>query len=134
MGRLSLALAILSLSFGARSTAAQDATGPAEQHSDQTAIGDDDLYLWLEEVDGRKAMEWVDEHNVATLETLGEHPAYDSIFAQSLRILSSDERIAYAGIRGDYLQNFWKDDEHVRGIWRRTSWESYLGAIRSGTS
>src|SRR5690606_23352744 len=35
-------------------------------------------------------------------------------------------RIAYPSIQGDYLYNFWQDDEHKRGILRRTTIESYL--------
>jgi prolyl oligopeptidase len=27
---------------------------------------------------------------------------------------------------GDLLYNFWQDRENPRGIWRRTSWDSYL--------
>jgi prolyl oligopeptidase len=32
----------------------------------------------------------------------------------------------YPSIMGDHLYNFWQDQENPRGVWRRTSWESYL--------
>src|SRR5690606_18747340 len=40
-------------------------------------------------------------------------------------VLDSDERIPYVRRRGDYLYNFWQDAEHPRGLWRRTTLESY---------
>ena len=27
--------------------------------------------------------------------------------------------------RGGLLYNFWQDEDHVKGIWRRTTWEEY---------
>ncbi|MFP4623283.1 MAG: prolyl oligopeptidase family serine peptidase [Gemmatimonadota bacterium] len=85
-----------------------------------------DPYLWLEEVEGERAMRWVQEQSRGTLDALSRHPAYQRLYRDALEILSSDERIAYPSIMGDHLYNFWTDDTHERGIWRRTSWESYL--------
>ena len=86
----------------------------------------DDPFMWLEEVEGERALEWVASRNATTLETLGAHPEYEQLFVDALEILNSDERIAYPSIMGEHLYNFWTDEEHERGIWRRTSWESYL--------
>src|SRR5690554_1851218 len=85
----------------------------------------DDPYLWLEDVEGEKALEWVESRNKATLDRL-DAKTYDELYARNLEILNSDERIAYPSIQGDYLYNFWQDDEHKRGILRRTTIESYL--------
>ena len=104
-----------------------DAAGELDPSTSAAAAAvADDPFLWLEEVEGDRALAWVEAHNEATLEELQEHPAYDSLYAQALRILDSDERIAYPSIRGDYLYNFWQDGDHERGIWRRTGWDSYL--------
>src|SRR5262245_39971593 len=35
------------------------------------AAPDDDPYLWLEEIDGARALAWVEEHNRATLARFG---------------------------------------------------------------
>ena len=40
-------------------------------------------------------------------------------------VLESDARIPYVHEIGGRLYNFWTDAEHVRGIWRRTTRESY---------
>ncbi|WP_276391739.1 prolyl oligopeptidase family serine peptidase [Eudoraea chungangensis] len=85
----------------------------------------EDDYLWLEEVDSPKALEFVESQSENTLETLKKEKEYSSIYDKSLEIYNSSERIAYPSIKGDYVYNFWKDKDHVRGIWRRCSIESY---------
>lgn len=86
----------------------------------------EDPYVWLEEVEGERALAWAIEQSEATLAELKAHPAFDSIFEEALEILNSDDRLALPEIVGDGLYNFWQDAEHERGIWRRTAWESYL--------
>lgn len=88
----------------------------------------EDPYLWLEEVEGERALAWVEERSSATLAELRRNPEFDVIFNDALEILTSDERIPFPRILGDKLYNFWQDAEHERGIWRRTTWESYLSA------
>ncbi|MFW5947107.1 MAG: prolyl oligopeptidase family serine peptidase, partial [Gemmatimonadota bacterium] len=95
---------------------------PAAQEADAP----DDPWIWLEDVEGDRALDWVRARSDETLETLSAHPAYDSIYAEALEVLVSDDRIARPSIMGDRLYNFWTDDEHERGIWRRTTWASYL--------
>ncbi len=85
----------------------------------------EDKYQWLEEVDGEKALEFVNAQNKASFETLSAEKDYQAIYDKSLAIYNSDERIAYPTIRGNYVYNFWKDKDHVRGIWRRCLLESY---------
>jgi prolyl oligopeptidase len=87
---------------------------------------DTDPFLWLEEVEGQRALGWVTEHNDKTLRELSANPVYQSIQDDILEIYNSSDRIAYPSIMGDRLYNFWQDDTHERGIWRRTTWESYL--------
>jgi len=86
-----------------------------------------DPYLWLEEVEGKRALDWVNAKNAATVAELTKHATYQPIFDRSREILDSRDRIAYPQILGDALYNFWQDAGHERGIWRRTSWTAYLG-------
>ncbi|TVP85331.1 MAG: S9 family peptidase [Thioalkalivibrio sp.] len=86
-----------------------------------------DPFLWLEEVEGRRALAWVEARNAATIAALTAHPSYDPIFRRTMEILDSDTRIAFPSIMGDRLYNFWQDADNPRGILRRTTWESYLG-------
>lgn len=93
----------------------------------QPAADSGDPFLWLEEVEGDRAMEWVLGQNEVTRAELQAFPAYQSLFDNTLEILTSTARIAYPGIQGDFLYNFWTDSDHPRGVYRRTSWGSYLG-------
>jgi len=87
----------------------------------------DDPFLWLEEVEGEKALDWARAQNERALERLEAHPQFDAIYARNLEILTSEDRIAMPALRGGQVYNFWRDAEHVRGLWRRTSLESYRG-------
>jgi len=86
----------------------------------------DDPYLWLEEIEGEKPLEWVEERNQLTNELLSAHPLFDPLRERILEILNSDDRIPFPSIIGEHLYNFWQDNENPRGIWRRTTWNSYL--------
>ncbi|HET6362640.1 MAG TPA: prolyl oligopeptidase family serine peptidase [Gemmatimonadota bacterium] len=92
------------------------------------AQGVDDPYLWLEDVEGARAMAWVHEQNEATLAALRGHAVYDSIYRESLGILESQDKIDYPTLRGGWIYNFWQDAEHERGIWRRAKLDSYLSS------
>ncbi|WP_339918342.1 prolyl oligopeptidase family serine peptidase [Yeosuana marina] len=85
----------------------------------------EDKYQWLEEVDGKKALEFVNNQSKATFEKLSKEKDYQDIYDKSLAIYNSNERIAYPTIRGTYVYNFWRDKDHVRGIWRRSPLENY---------
>lgn len=85
----------------------------------------DDPYLWLEEVEGDKALEWVKQQNDESLKFLKGQKAYQSVFDNTLAILNDKERIPYAGELAGYYYNFWRDENHVRGIYRRTTLEEY---------
>jgi prolyl oligopeptidase len=90
------------------------------------ATAQEDPYLWLEEVEGERAMEWVLDQNAQTRSELQRLPAYRRAFDNTMAILTSDERIAFPSMRGEWLYNFWTDGEHPRGIYRRTTWDDYL--------
>ena len=79
-----------------------------------------DPYLWLEEVDGAKAIAWVKEQNAKSQKELQAAPEYKSIFAKSLEIYDSEDRIPSPDLEGRFVYNFWQDKTHERGIWRRT--------------
>ena len=84
----------------------------------------DDPYLWLEDVTGDDALAWVREKNEVTIQALaGER--FDATVAGVREILDTDARIPYARRRGQFLYNFWRDAEHIRGVWRRTTMNEY---------
>lgn len=90
-----------------------------------TLMAQEDSYQWLEEVDGKKQLEFVENQNKITLDVLKQQKEYQDIYNKSLAIINATDRIAYPSINGSYIYNFWQDKEHVRGIWRRTTKASY---------
>ncbi|HHW84436.1 MAG TPA: S9 family peptidase [Actinomycetales bacterium] len=95
-----------------------------ERYSNDPTPAGTDPYLWLEEVEGSEALLWVTEKNAAAEAELHTDRERE-IEAELLEVLDSDERIPGVAQRGEYLYNFWTDKDHERGIWRRTTWESY---------
>ncbi|MCV7421167.1 S9 family peptidase [Mycobacterium yunnanensis] len=84
----------------------------------------DDPQLWLEDITGDDALEWVRRHNEPTLDELGGE-RFETMRAEALAILDTDTRIPYVRRRGDFLYNYWRDGDHPRGLWRRTTLEQY---------
>ena len=71
------------------------------------------------------ALAWARGQNEVSLSELESHPLFEPIHERALEILTSDDRIAYPSLMGGEIYNFWRDAEHVRGIWRKASLEGY---------
>ncbi|MGH3757956.1 prolyl oligopeptidase family serine peptidase [Actinophytocola sp.] len=91
-------------------------------------MSDDDPYLWLEDVTGDTALGWVRERNAETDDELTGTPRFGGLRDQIREVLDADDRIPYVRRRGEYLYNFWQDAVNPRGLWRRTTLESYRRA------
>lgn len=85
----------------------------------------EDPFLWLEEVEGDEALAWVHAENERSLEVLKADPVFADYLAAATEIATSSDRIPYISIRDGMAYNFWQDETSVRGVWRRTSLESY---------
>src|SRR5438309_2308797 len=84
----------------------------------------DDPYLWLEDVLGEEQLNWVRARNDPTVaQFAGED--FERMRTEALEVLDTDARIPYVRRRGDYLYNFWRDAANPRGLWRRTTLDSY---------
>ncbi len=93
------------------------ATSPDAPHTS-------DPYRWLEDVSGDEALAWVRERNDEAHDALGGS-RLDPTEAALREVLDSDDRIPDVSRIGDHLYNFWRDADHERGLWRRTTLESY---------
>lgn len=89
------------------------------------AATSEDPYVWLEDVSSPKALGWVETHNAKTTGTLEADPRYQRFYAEALSIAEAKDRVPTGAFIGGKIYNFWQDSDHVRGIWRRTSLESY---------
>jgi prolyl oligopeptidase len=85
----------------------------------------DDPYIWLEDVDSARAMQWVHAENDKTLAVLEKDPRYGGFYADALAIAEAKDRIPAPDILGGQILNFWQDADHVHGIWRRTTLDGY---------
>ena len=88
----------------------------------------DDQYAWLEEVTGDKPLEWVKAQNARTEAEITTTQGFKQLEAGILKMLDSDAKIPGVQKIGDYYYNFWKDKNHERGIWRRTTLAEYRKA------
>jgi prolyl oligopeptidase len=86
---------------------------------------DDDPYLWLEEVTGPAALDWVRARSAEATAALGGGARFAELRDGIRQVLDSDDRIPLARHRGAYLYNFWQDEGHPRGLWRRTTLAEY---------
>ncbi len=85
---------------------------------------DNDPRLWLEEVDGAEALEWVATQNARTLARFSG-PALDADADALAAIMDRPDNIPYVTRRNGQLYNLWKDATNPRGLWRRTTLASF---------
>ncbi|WP_165759336.1 prolyl oligopeptidase family serine peptidase [Mycobacterium decipiens] len=83
-----------------------------------------DPYLWLEDVTGGEALDWVRARNEPTMAQFCD-AEFERMRTEALEVLDTDTRIPYVGRRGERLYNFWRDAANPRGLWRRTTLDSY---------
>ncbi len=88
------------------------------------AAPDDDPYLWLEDIEGERALDFVTRQNALTLKKFG-----NAGFARDRDILAAiydrPDNIPYVMRRGGLLYNLWKDANNPRGVWRRTTLDDF---------
>lgn len=84
-----------------------------------------DPYLWLEEIEGERALTWVREQNEHSLGQLQSDSRFAQLQSDALAIANSRDRLALGGVREGYLYNFWQDETNVRGLWRRSPLADY---------
>jgi len=94
---------------------------------DYTTAGQtDEDHLYLEEVLGDKALDEVKSWNKRSLDRLTADTRFMAMESEALKILQSKDKIPYVSYRGGEVHNFWQDETHVRGIWRKSTLDSYL--------
>ncbi len=84
-----------------------------------------DPYLWMEDVLGEKALDWVRTENARTLSVLEPDPRFQQVEERALGIYNATDKIVYADRYGNEMHDLWRDEKNVRGVWRKTSVEAY---------
>ncbi|WP_033327913.1 prolyl oligopeptidase family serine peptidase [Promicromonospora sukumoe] len=83
-----------------------------------------DPFAWLEDVEGADALDWVRERNAHSAAALGGD-RFTTIEGEVREVLDSDDKIPHVSKVGEHYYNFWQDAGHQRGLWRRTTLDSY---------
>ncbi|OOG62958.1 S9 family peptidase [Rhodanobacter sp. B04] len=99
---------------------------PAKAPADTQAT--DDPYLWLEDIHGTRSMDWVKQQNAVTTKQFVDNAEFTRTRDSILEVLDSDARIPEVSRMDGWLYNFWRDQAHPRGIWRRTTLDEYRKA------
>ncbi|MBV9045113.1 MAG: S9 family peptidase, partial [Alphaproteobacteria bacterium] len=89
------------------------------------AVVDDDPYLWLSDIHGARALEWVKAQNAISEGQLKSDPRYKEDYDTLLKSLDIQDRIPEARLDHSDVTNFWQDAQHPRGVWRKTTIASF---------
>ena len=116
---------VIAFATGGMTSCGNGAESPDPSNTSDNSFNAEDPYLWLEEVDGDEALAWVSGQNERSLARLQGDPRYAELYAEALAIYEASDRIPYGSYFGGHVHNFWQDEDHVRGVWRRTSLASY---------
>jgi len=89
------------------------------------ATHSNDHFLYMEEVEGARALDWVRTQNARSLSELEADPRFERLRADAHAIVNARDRLALGAVRNGYVYNFWQDETHVRGLWRRSPTPAY---------
>ncbi|WP_312735266.1 prolyl oligopeptidase family serine peptidase [Brevundimonas sp.] len=140
MRHLILSAALPALLMGACATAPAATEAPLSQTAERGAppylprdlspagVAAADDHLALEQVDGAEAMAFVAEENRKSLAALTGDPRYETFRSEAQAILTATDRIPMPSFLGDGIGNFWQDATNPKGVWRRTTLDSYRTA------
>ena len=81
----------------------------------------EDPYLYLEEITSTQALDWARQQNAKSTGELGADPGFEKLRKRLLGILDSQDKIPWITKQGKYFYNFWRDEAHPRGLWRRVA-------------
>jgi prolyl oligopeptidase len=84
-----------------------------------------DPNVWLEDVTGERALAWVKDQDAITKKELTAGADFEPLRERLLQIYDSKNKIPFVTKAGKFYYNFWRDADHVRGIWRRTTLAEY---------
>ncbi len=111
---LASALAIVCFALAAASLRAQT---PSSTPADK--------YIWLEDVNSPRAMDWVRAEDARTAKILEADPRFATWQEEALKVSEDPNRLPMPELRGNLVYNFWNDEKNVRGLLRKTTVVDY---------
>ncbi len=85
-----------------------------------------DNFVWLEEVEGKKAVDWVESKNKSTETWAQAHKDFDPLRKSLEEILTDKDRLVLPTLKNGFCYNFWTDEKNIKGRLRRCSVQSFL--------
>ena len=86
----------------------------------------DDPYLWLEEIESEKSLNWVKAQNALSEKVITSNPLFEPLRQKYLDASNNKDKISYPEMVGDYVYNLWKDEINKRGLWRRMARTDFI--------
>lgn len=124
MIRATFAALALCCSLAGAAAAAQD---DGDEKPKVAAPEPADPYRWLEDIDGRKSLDWVRRQNAATDKLILPRPGFEADRKRARAILDDDRQIAMPDeVMGDTVTNIWRDAANPRGLWRQSPLDAWL--------
>src|SRR5664279_2879176 len=120
---LTLGLLLLVAMTGGGIARGADGTETNQMHSAAA-----DPYLWLEDIHGSNAMDWVKAQNAKSAAVLEGDADYQKDYDAILKVMDATDRIPAGNLDHNFVFNFWQDAQHPKGIWRRTTIADYSNA------
>lgn len=117
--------AFVATALAAFVVAACSSTSTTSATASSPTMTGEDPYLWLEEVEGDRALTWVREQNARSLPQLENDPRFAALLTDATALANSRDRLPTGGIFEGYYYNFWQDETHVRGIYRRARLDAF---------
>jgi len=71
-----------------------------------------DPYIWLEEIESEKSLNWVKAQNAASEKVLTSNPLFDELRIKLLKTFNDKDKIAYPNLVGDLVYNLWQDEKN----------------------
>ena len=128
MTNRSIAFALMAAALVVAGAAPARSAAPLPAPNASPASAAEDPFLWLEDVNGPRAMAWVKAENAKTLAVLENDPHFAGFYADALQLAEAKDRIPVPSFVRNQIYNYWQDESHVRGIWRRTTLDDFSQA------
>ncbi|MDG4880149.1 prolyl oligopeptidase family protein [Mesorhizobium sp. WSM4884] len=94
----------------------------------QPELAAEDPFLWLEDRNGKEALDWVHRQNAVTVAELQGDPSYQGAFETALDLMTAEDNIPVGSALAGHVYNFWQDKTNALGLWRRAPVASYKTA------
>lgn len=91
----------------------------------QPELAAEDPFVWLEDRNGKEALDWVHRQNAVTVAELQGDPSYRAAFETALDLMTAEDNIAVGPALAGHVYNFWQDKTNALGLWRRAPVASY---------